>query len=98
MTLDEREGGREEEIDHLVYARMMAAKAARPAMAMELPSELAAPLNGVMGELLAPGGETLPDGGALVPDAVGAGAPVPTGTDTEAGDPGGTGTLEPAGD
>lgn len=33
----------------LIYARKMAAKAARPAMAMELPTVLAAPLNGMIG-------------------------------------------------
>jgi hypothetical protein len=35
--------------DILIYARKMAAKAARPAMAMELPTVLAAPVNGVIG-------------------------------------------------
>ena len=34
------------------YARKMAAKAARPAMAMELPTLLAAPVKGVIGELV----------------------------------------------
>lgn len=37
----------------------MAAKAARPATAIELPTVLAAPLKGVMGELVAPGAVTL---------------------------------------
>lgn len=36
----------------LIYARKMAAKAARPAMAIELPTVLAAPVKGVIGELL----------------------------------------------
>lgn len=35
-----------------IYARKMAAKAARPAMAIELPVVLAAPLNAWMGELV----------------------------------------------
>ena len=35
----------------LTYARKTAAKAAAPIRAMELPKELAAPLNGVMGEV-----------------------------------------------
>jgi len=35
----------------LIYARKIAAKAARPAMAIELPTVLAAPVNGVIGEL-----------------------------------------------
>ena len=52
---------------------MMAAKAARPAMAIELPRLLAAPLKGVMGELEGLYGTTpveaaVPDG-AATPDA-----------------------------
>lgn len=77
---------------------MMAAKAARPAMAMELPMVLAAPVNGVMGELLGEPGAGTEALGAPVP--VGAGAPGPAGpagTETVAGLPGGTGTLLPAG-
>jgi len=38
--------------DVLIYARKIAAKAARPAMAIELPTVLAEPVNGVIGELL----------------------------------------------
>jgi len=38
--------------DVLLYARKMAAKAARPAMAIELPTVLAAPVNGVIGALV----------------------------------------------
>ena len=38
--------------DGFIYARKMAAKAARPAMAIELPVVLAAPLKAWMGELV----------------------------------------------
>lgn len=38
--------------DVLIYARKIAAKAARPVMAIELPTVLAEPVNGVIGELL----------------------------------------------
>ena len=38
--------------DALIYARKIAAKAARPATAIELPTVLAAPVKGVIGELL----------------------------------------------
>ena len=37
--------------DVIIYARKTAAKAARPAMAIELPTVLAAPVKGVIGEL-----------------------------------------------
>ena len=42
-----------------IYARKMAAKAARPATAIELPTVLAAPLKVVMGDPVALGGMTL---------------------------------------
>ena len=49
--------------DGQIYARKMATMAARPATAMELPTEteLAAPLKEAMGEVVAMGGETLLD-------------------------------------
>ena len=49
----------------------MAAKAARPATAIELPTVLAAPLKGVMGELVEPGAVDL--GGLLVGGSSGSG-------------------------
>lgn len=55
----------------------MAAKAARPATAIELPTVLAAPLKGVMGELVAPGAVTAPVEAAAVPEAA---ATPPAGT------------------
>ena len=42
-----------------LYARMIAAMAARPATAMELPKELAEPVKGVIGELVGLGLEAL---------------------------------------
>ena len=74
---------------------MMAAKAATPAMTMEPPRVLAAPLKGVIGELDGDDGETKPVEAGAVPE--GAGAPGPAGTETTGDDPGGTGTLPPAG-
>jgi len=51
----------------LTYARKMAATAARPAPAMEMPNELAEPLKGVIGEVVGNGPETPDPDGAPVP-------------------------------
>lgn len=79
----------------------MAARAARPATVIELPTVLAAPLNWVIGELVADGGITAPVDAAAtpeeaaVPEAATAPAAPTTGTLTE--EPGVGGSL-PDGD
>lgn len=68
----------------------MAAKAARPATAIELPTVLAAPLK-AMGEPVADGGLTAPVEAAAVPEGAAAPAAPPAGTLT--GEPGLGGSL-----
>ena len=96
-----------------VYARKMAAKAARPAMAIELPVVLAAPLKAWMGELVGLGTalkDVLVDCLSIVrvrwriaypvPVATPEAVPAgapPAGEPTGAGEPGTGGTAVPAG-
>lgn len=74
----------------MIYARKMAAKAARPAIAIELPTVLAAPVKGVIGEPVGFVDEPVPD---ATPEPDAAGGPLAGLPPTGAGLPGVGGTA-----